>query len=124
MVSRTFASLTPPLRFACGPPAFVPRVARSSMTIVSLLAVRKRDCMFLCCRLSGGLFGKQGVDPAGELDGIAGLAGCRRTQNAYQVDFSGEIFVEDFPDIYVFCRREFRHGRYGSEWFLCHKYVM
>ena len=31
-VSRTFASLTPPLRFACGPPAFVPRVARSSIT--------------------------------------------------------------------------------------------
>ena len=26
---RTFAALTPPLRFACGPPAFVPRVARS-----------------------------------------------------------------------------------------------
>ena len=30
--SRTFASLTPPLRFARGPPASVPRVARSSIT--------------------------------------------------------------------------------------------
>ena len=32
VVSRTFAALTPALRFACGPPASVPRVARSSTT--------------------------------------------------------------------------------------------
>ena len=44
VTSRTFASLTPPLRFACGPPAPVPRVARSSMATPNPLP-RKRHVL-------------------------------------------------------------------------------
>ena len=64
--------------------------------------------------------GEQGVDLAGEADSIAGLAAGSRAKDADQVDFSGEIFVKDLPDIYFFSRREFRHRGNGCERFLCH----
>ena len=86
-----------------------------SVVADSLLAVRKRDCTFLCSRQSFRLFSQQLIYLAGELNCIAGLAGSRGPQNAYQVDFPGQIFVKDFLYIDLFCRRELRHRGNGSE---------
>ena len=57
---------------------------------------------------------------AGEVDGIAGLPGCCRAEDANEVDFSCEVFVQDLLDIDFFGRRQLGHRWYRGERFLCH----
>ena len=58
------------------------------------------------------------------MDGIAGLAGCCRAEDAYEVDFSCEVFVQDLLDIDFFGRRQLGHRWYRGERFLCHSGAM
>ena len=63
---------------------------------------------------------QQGIDPTGKLDRVTGLAWGSGSQNAYQVDFAIEIFVQDFLYVYFFSRWEFGHRGDRCERFLCH----